>query len=69
MESRTPSALRAVRVGAFARPGQAVESPRAAASDTGMAVRLPPLLAGLRWSVQIEVVAGEAVTVCSLVAG
>lgn len=69
MESRTPSALRAVRVGAFARSGQAVEFPRAAASGTGMAVRLPPLPAGLRWSVQIEVVAGEAVTVCSVVAG
>ena len=68
LEAGTPTAVRAVRVGVFAGPAQVIESARAAARDAGAALRLPALPAGLRWTIQIEVVARGVVTVCSAVA-
>ena len=68
LQAGTPTALRTVRVGVFASPGQPIESARAIFADGARVVRLPVLPGGLRWSVQIDVVAGLAVTVCSAVA-
>jgi hypothetical protein len=69
LEGSAPGAVGAVRVGAFARPGQAIGPAAAARGERRVAVRLPPLPAGLRWSVEIEVASGTAVTVCGVAAG
>ena len=60
-------ALRAVRVGAFARPGQNLDL--SALGDGDAPIRLPALPAPLRWSVEVEVTPGRAVTVCSAAGG
>ena len=59
-----PEAIRAVRVGAFARPGQPLDA--YALGGDGSPVRLPALPPPLRWSVEVEVAAGQAATVCGV---
>jgi len=68
LASETPGAVRAVRVGAFSRPAQVIEAIESVPRDTGGVVRLPRLPADLRWAVQVDVAAGETVTVCSATA-
>ncbi len=64
LDAPAPAAVRALRLGVYASPRQAVAPELAAPAASGQALLLPALPAGLRWAVQLEVAAGESVTVC-----